>query len=85
MTDAMALSFIANTRSEPSDGSMRMSACGRMMVRIACAWLMPSANAAEAARLAAEDERRRRESSVCEAIEALAQSSDAGVARTELA
>ena len=35
MTEAMALSLMAMTKSEPSAGSMRISACGRMMVRIA--------------------------------------------------
>ena len=42
----MALSLIAMTSSEPSGGSMRISACGRMIVRIACSRLMPSASAA---------------------------------------
>ena len=46
MTEAMALSLMAMTKSEPSAGSMRISACGRMMVRIAWKRLMPSASAA---------------------------------------
>ena len=46
ITEAMALSLMAMTSSEPSAGSMRIRACGRMMVRIACGRLIPSASAA---------------------------------------
>jgi hypothetical protein len=46
MTDAMALSLMAMTKSDPSAGSMRISACGRMMVRNASKRLMPRARAA---------------------------------------
>ena len=46
MTEAIALSLIAITSSEPSVGSMRISAWGRMIERTACAGLMPSASAA---------------------------------------
>jgi hypothetical protein len=47
--------------------------------------IIQDAEAAEAARLAAEEERRRREASICESVERLAELADPALARAELA
>ena len=49
----MAESLMVTITTEPKDGSMRTTACGRMILRSSCQRLMPSARPAHWRRVAA--------------------------------